>query len=224
MRVGSSAAYGIGGEKLVELADGREFSRARRRRQPFGVEGGQILRHLLAAGAAERRALAAEKGGIVAEVAPVGLDGVLGGAALGAHHFEEGVNEVTLAHSTPCSLVTTSPSLGAVASAGTSAAGTSTAAAGVAIGRSVRLARGVDLALDQRIALRRRPRVRAPESGWSHPSRLGVTTATSAKHGAVAKPGQNQQDDEEANKGRHGNPLLSRERECPSFRVSDQVR
>src|SRR5690606_31075980 len=96
----------------------------------------EIAHHLLARGVLWAGALAGQPAGIIGQVAPIGLDGILGGAALGAHHLEKGVDQIGAAHSTPGgATVTTEPSsAGAGAGSGSPVpgVGAGSAAAGAA--------------------------------------------------------------------------------------------
>ena len=79
----------VAGEKLVELANGREPPRPRRRREAVGRHRREIRLHVATVGGERAGAALIEKRQVVVEVAGVGVARVFGGAALGRHHLEK---------------------------------------------------------------------------------------------------------------------------------------
>jgi integrase/recombinase XerD len=114
---------GKGGKEAVELADGGKAPCAARGGKARLLQLGEPGGDQLARGGGRVGSPPGEEGPVVRQIAALGLDGVPRRAALGAHHFEEGLDVMALAHSIPGERVWTSgASTGAAAGGGGSAA------------------------------------------------------------------------------------------------------
>ena len=82
-------AHAFREQEAEELADGGELARARGRRETLAGEPGEEAAQLLGRGVGRVLALDGEVGEELREVARIGLDGMGGGAALGAQHVEK---------------------------------------------------------------------------------------------------------------------------------------
>jgi hypothetical protein len=82
-------ADAFGEEKAEELADGRELSCPRGRRQSFARQSGEIGAEMIGRRGLRRFPLGGKEGEELGKVARIGLDGVGGRAALGGQHVEK---------------------------------------------------------------------------------------------------------------------------------------
>ena len=88
-RAGIVGADALSQEEAEELTHGRELARPRGGGEPLAAELGKISAHIVSRSVARGLPLGGEEGKKLAQVACVGLDGLLGGAALGHEHVEE---------------------------------------------------------------------------------------------------------------------------------------
>ena len=82
----------------MELADGRDAPRHRRRRHAARVKIGEIGAQAVGRDIPWSGALGFQEGDVIGEVAPISLLRIEGGAPLRGEHVEEGVEKAMRAH------------------------------------------------------------------------------------------------------------------------------